>query len=199
MGTSLYHSMADVQMTVSAVLALMGVTITDTFLWAKDRMHHINNAVIMQTKQLGRIKTLEEKLHVSEGCVQELEHKLAEQDCIIANLVGDNLKPPRQHVPDCTHQQHVNATCSDQGAAGSGGDVGLWDHQGSLGGSKHGGVIVGSQDVGCFWKQLGRLGWGHRQWGHWCISRGEYKGGEPDATGRWSDRGDGEGGNRGWC
>ena len=92
MGTGLYHSMADVQMTVSAVLALVGVTITDTFLWAKDRMHHTNNAVIMQTKQLGRIKTLEEKLHVSEGCVQELEHKLAEQDRIIANLVGDNLK-----------------------------------------------------------------------------------------------------------
>ena len=78
MGTGLYHSMADVQMTVSAVLALVGVTITDTFLWAKDRMHYTSNAVIMQTKQLGRIKTLEEKLHVSEGCVQELEHKLVE-------------------------------------------------------------------------------------------------------------------------
>ena len=79
-------------MTVSAVLALVGVTITDTFLWAKDRMHYTSTAVIMQTKQLGRIKTLEEKLHVSEGCVQELEHKLAEQDHIITNLVGDNLK-----------------------------------------------------------------------------------------------------------
>ena len=31
-GTGLYHSMANVQMTVSAVLALKGVTITDTFL-----------------------------------------------------------------------------------------------------------------------------------------------------------------------
>ena len=31
-GTGLYHSMADVQMTVSVVLALAGVTITDTFL-----------------------------------------------------------------------------------------------------------------------------------------------------------------------
>ena len=30
-GTSLYHSMADVQMTVSVVLVLKGVTITDTF------------------------------------------------------------------------------------------------------------------------------------------------------------------------
>ena len=31
-GTGLYHSMADVQMTVSAVSALAGVTINDTFL-----------------------------------------------------------------------------------------------------------------------------------------------------------------------
>ena len=55
-------------------------------------MHRVNNAVIIQTKQLGRIKTLEEKLLALEGCNQELEHKLEEQDCVIANLVGDNLK-----------------------------------------------------------------------------------------------------------
>ena len=55
-------------------------------------MRCVNNAVIMQTKQLGWIETLEEKLHASEGRVQELKHKLAEQDHIIANLVGDNLK-----------------------------------------------------------------------------------------------------------
>ena len=54
-------------------------------------MHCANNAVIMQTEQLGRIKTLEEKLHSAEGCVQELEQKLVEQDCVITNLVGDNL------------------------------------------------------------------------------------------------------------
>ena len=30
-------------------------------------MHHENNAVIMQTKQLGWIETLEEKLHALEG------------------------------------------------------------------------------------------------------------------------------------
>ena len=50
-----------------------------------------NNVVIMQTKQLGQIKTLEEKLHNLEGRNQDLEHKLVEQDHIIANLVGDNL------------------------------------------------------------------------------------------------------------
>ena len=59
-------------------------------------MHYTNNVVIMQTKQLGRIETLEEKLHASEGHVQDLEHKLAEQDHVIANLVGDNL----EHLQD---------------------------------------------------------------------------------------------------
>ena len=41
-------------------------------------MHRMNNVVIMQTKQLGWIKTLEEKLHALEGHNQDLEHKLAE-------------------------------------------------------------------------------------------------------------------------
>ena len=70
-------------------------------------MHRVNNAVIMQTEQLGRIETLEEKLHASEGHVQELEHKLAEQDHIITNLVGDNL----EHLQDnmCL-TVHINST-----------------------------------------------------------------------------------------
>ena len=59
-------------------------------------MHHVNNAVIMQTKQLGRIETLEEKLLALEGCNQQLEQKLEEQDHIIANLMGDNL----EHLQD---------------------------------------------------------------------------------------------------
>ena len=70
-------------------------------------MHHVNNAVIMQTEQLGRIKTLKEKLHASEGCIQDLEHKLAEQDHVIANLVGDNL----EHLQDNMHlTAHINST-----------------------------------------------------------------------------------------
>ena len=61
----------------------------------------------MQTKQLGQIKTLEEKLHASEGRVQDLEQKLAEQDHIIANLVGDNL----EHLQDNMHlTTHINST-----------------------------------------------------------------------------------------
>ena len=55
-------------------------------------MHCVNNVVIMQTKQLGRIETLEDRLHASEGHVQDLEWKLEEQDHVIANLMGDNLK-----------------------------------------------------------------------------------------------------------
>ena len=54
-------------------------------------MHHANNVVIMQTEQLGWIKTLEEKLHSAEGHVQDLEQTLVEQDCVITNSVGDNL------------------------------------------------------------------------------------------------------------
>ena len=70
-------------------------------------MHRANNAVIMQTEQLGRIETLEEKLHSAEGRVQDLEHKLVEQDRIIANLVGDNLK----HLQDNMHlTAHINST-----------------------------------------------------------------------------------------
>ena len=31
------------------------------------------------------------------------------------------------------------------------------------------------------------------------VPRGEYEGGEPNAMGGWSDHGDGEGGDGGWC
>ena len=70
-------------------------------------MHCVNNMVIMQTKQLGWIKTLKEKLHALEGHNQDLEHKLVEQDHIIANLVGDNLN----HLQDnmCL-TAHINSS-----------------------------------------------------------------------------------------
>ena len=54
-------------------------------------MHRSNNAVIMQTEQLGRIETLEEELRSSKDTVAELERKMMEQDRVIAQLVGDNL------------------------------------------------------------------------------------------------------------
>ena len=54
-------------------------------------MHRSNNAVIMQTEQLGRIKTLEEELRSSKGKLADMEQKMMEQDRIITQLVGDNL------------------------------------------------------------------------------------------------------------
>ena len=54
-------------------------------------MHRSNNTVIMQTEQLGRIKTLEEELRSSRGKVIELEQRMMEQDRVIAQLVSDNL------------------------------------------------------------------------------------------------------------
>ena len=54
-------------------------------------MHRSDNAVIMQTEQLGRIKALEEELRSSKGKVADLEQKMIEQDRVIAQLVGDNL------------------------------------------------------------------------------------------------------------
>ena len=52
-------------------------------------MHWSNNAVIMQTEQLGRIEALEE-LCSSKVKVVEMEQKMTEQDRVIAQLVGDN-------------------------------------------------------------------------------------------------------------
>ena len=54
-------------------------------------MHRSNNAVIMQTEQLGQIKVLEEELRSSKGKVADLEQRMMEQDRVIAQLVGDNL------------------------------------------------------------------------------------------------------------
>ena len=53
-------------------------------------MHHANNAVIMQTEQLGWIEALEEELCSSKAKMVETEQKMMEQDWVIAQLVGDN-------------------------------------------------------------------------------------------------------------
>ena len=54
-------------------------------------MHRANNAVIMQTEQLGRIEALEEELQSSRAKMVALEQKMTEQDQVIVQLVGDNL------------------------------------------------------------------------------------------------------------
>ena len=59
-------------------------------------MHRANNAVIMQTEQLGRIEALEEELRSSRAKMAELELKTMEQDQVIAQLVGGNL----EHLQD---------------------------------------------------------------------------------------------------
>ena len=70
-------------------------------------MHRLNNAVIMQTEQLGRIETLEEELCSSKGKVADLERKMMEQDRVITQLVGDNL----DHLQDNMRlTAHINSS-----------------------------------------------------------------------------------------
>ena len=70
-------------------------------------MHCANNAVIMQTEQLGCIEALEEELQSSRAKMAELEQKLTEQDRVIAQLVGDNLN----HLQDNMHlTAHINSS-----------------------------------------------------------------------------------------
>ena len=69
-------------------------------------MHRMNNAVIMQTEQLGRIEALEEELRSSKAKAIELEQKLTEQDRVIAQLVSDNL----DHLQDNMRlTAHINS------------------------------------------------------------------------------------------
>ena len=70
-------------------------------------MHHLNNAVIMQTEQLGRIEALEEELHSSKAKMIEMEQKVTEQDRVIAQLVGGNL----DHLQDNMRlTAHINSS-----------------------------------------------------------------------------------------
>ena len=43
-------------------------------------MHHMNNAVIMQTEQLSQIEALEEELRSFKAKTETLEQKLEEQE-----------------------------------------------------------------------------------------------------------------------
>ena len=70
-------------------------------------MYYVNNVVIMQTLQLGQIEVPEEKVHSLNGQVQDLEQKLAKQNQVIANLVGDNL----DHLQDIMRlMAHINSS-----------------------------------------------------------------------------------------
>ena len=70
-------------------------------------MHRANNAVIMQTEQLGHIEALEEELRSSRAKMVELETKTTEQDRVTAQLVGDNL----EHLQDNMRlTAHINSS-----------------------------------------------------------------------------------------
>ena len=66
-------------------------------------MHRVNNAVIMQTEQLGRIEALEEELRSSRVKMVEMEQKMMEQDQVTAQLVGDNLNHLQDNMQLTTH------------------------------------------------------------------------------------------------
>ena len=75
-------------------------------------MHRVNNAVIMQTEQLGCIEALEEELCSSRVKMAELELKTMEQDRVIAQLVGDNL----EHLQDNMHlTAHITSSLERMG------------------------------------------------------------------------------------
>ena len=69
-------------------------------------MHRANNAVIMQTEQLGWIEALEEELRSSKEKMVEME-QVTEQDRVITQLVGDNLN----HLQDNMQlTAHINSS-----------------------------------------------------------------------------------------
>ena len=72
-------------------------------------MHHADNAVVMQTEQLGRIEALEEELQSFKAKTIELEQKLMEQDRVIAQLVGDNLDHLQDNMQLTPHINSLNA------------------------------------------------------------------------------------------
>ena len=71
-------------------------------------MHRANNAVIMQTEQLGRIETLEEELRSSKGKLANMEQKMMEQDQVIAQLVSDNLDHLQDNMQLTAHINSLN-------------------------------------------------------------------------------------------
>ena len=74
-------------------------------------MHRSNNAVIMQTEQLGRIEALEEELHSSRGKVADMERQMMEQDRVITQLVGDNLDHLQANMRLTAHINSSTTEC----------------------------------------------------------------------------------------
>ena len=75
-------------------------------------MHRSNNAVIMQTEQLGQIEALEEELRSSKAKMTEMEQKMTEQDWVIAQLVSDNLDHLQDNMRLTAHINSLNERLS---------------------------------------------------------------------------------------
>ena len=75
-------------------------------------MHHGNNVVVMQTKQLGWIEALEEELCSSRAKMVEMEQKVTEQDRVITQLVGDNLDHLQDNMWLTAHINSLNKRLS---------------------------------------------------------------------------------------
>ena len=168
-------------------------------------MHRTNNAVIMQTEQLGRIKALEEELRSSKAQMVEMEQKMMEQDQVIAQLVSDNLDHLQDNMWLTAHINSSNERLLQMehrlGQVGSvvmgfleGRLESLMEEErdeettGSLSSSGVGtsGASGDSPDNQGGDKDNAVVG----------VSPGEYEVGQSD--GGWADCADGEGGDRGW-
>ena len=109
-------------------------------------MHRANNAVVMQTEQLGHIEALEEELRSSRAKMAELELKTTEQDRVITQLVGDNL----EHLQDNMRLTAHITSSSDR--------MGQLEHRLGQVGSVLMGMIEGQMEGGSQSGVLGLLG-----------------------------------------
>ena len=161
-------------------------------------MHRMNNVVIMQTKQLGRTEALEEELHSSKAKTEELERKMEEQDCVITNLVGDNLDHLQDNMQLTTHinssQEQMSQLEHWLGQVRSvliGMIEGVIEREGTM-------DSLEAKTLGAFGRGLDDQGGGTDNVDTGAFMGGEHKEGQPNSMGGWVDRGDREGGDRGW-
>ena len=175
-------------------------------------MHHTNNAVIMQTEQLGQIEALEEELHSSKAKMVEMEQKMTKQDWVIAQLVGDNLDHLQDNMQLTAHIDSSNEWLAQmEHRLGQVGSVVMGFLEGRLeslmeeereeereeettgsSSSLEVGTSGASGDIPVV--QDGGLG----QRGRWCLSPREYEAGQSDTADTGLDRVDGEGGGGSW-
>ena len=167
-------------------------------------MHRLNNMVIMQTEQLGRIEALEEELRSSRDKVAELERKMTEQDWVIAQLVGDNL----DHLQDNMRlTAHINSSSKRMAQMehrlGQVGSIVMGFLEGRMEGLEETSElsgdngVVGQQGIGVIWRRSGRPGFRWNRTGRWSVAGGDEEG-QSDVADVRVDRVNGEGCGGGW-